>query len=293
MIAFRAPNPRLCASAVVRHSSSITGRVDAYSCVEVTSDVSSFIGDAPRFSVELAASLAGWEADGCKGVWLKVPVSAAGLLPVAMDEHSFVPHHANASHIMLRRWLLHEQLDTMPPPASHFVGCAGFVLNSKQELLVIQEKSGPAAKAKLWKLPGGLVAAGENLAEACVREVHEETGLLTTFDCVASVVESHHAMGPSRSGSSDLYHVCVLRCADGEEAKRLQAQEEEIAAVRWMPIKDVLQIPFYDAAGVFGFAVRAALHCAQGESTGLYNSNLPLLFRDGTCAVNAAAPEVP
>ena len=286
----RAPNPRLCAPAILRHTSSITGRIDAYSCVEVTSDVSSFIADASRFSAELAASLAHWEAEGCKGVWLKVPTSAANLLPIAMNEHSFVPHHANASHIMLRRWLLDEQPDTMPPPASHFVGCAGFVLNSKQELLVIQEKSGPAARANLWKLPGGLVAAGENLAEACVREVQEETGLLTVFSCVASVVESHHPMGPSRSGFSDLYHVCVLHCADAQETKPLQAQEAEIAAVRWMPVTDVLQIPFYNAAGVFGHALRAALRCARGESNGLCNSNLPLLFRDGNCAVNAAAP---
>lgn len=33
----------------------------------------------------------------------------------------------------------------------------------------------------LWKLPGGAVDPGENIQEACIREVWEETGVNASF----------------------------------------------------------------------------------------------------------------
>ena len=36
----------------------------------------------------------------------------------------------------------------------------------------------PEVKNKAWYLPGGMTCGLENVAESCVREVFEETGLL-------------------------------------------------------------------------------------------------------------------
>lgn len=54
------------------------------------------------------------------------------------------------------------------------IGAGGFVLNDKNEVLVIKEKHGPAKH--IWKVPGGRVDPGEEICDAVVREVLEETG---------------------------------------------------------------------------------------------------------------------
>jgi len=67
-------------------------------------------------------------------------------------------------------------------------------LNDKNEILVIQEKNGPAARCMTpsmlgmrpltilsvwWKMPGGAADPGEELHQAAQREVFEETGIRT------------------------------------------------------------------------------------------------------------------
>ena len=49
------------------------------------------------------------------------------------------------------------------------VGC--FVLNERQEVLLVQEKSGPLRGMGVWKMVTGLVDAGEDIVEAAAREV--------------------------------------------------------------------------------------------------------------------------
>lgn len=57
------------------------------------------------------------------------------------------------------------------------VPCVGaVVLDGGGRLLLIQR--GHAPSAGLWSVPGGRVEPGETLAEAAVREVREETGLV-------------------------------------------------------------------------------------------------------------------
>ena len=51
------------------------------------------------------------------------------------------------------------------------------VINHRGELLVVQERKGPAARPGFWKIPTGLVDVGEDIGEAVAREVQEETGI--------------------------------------------------------------------------------------------------------------------
>jgi ADP-ribose pyrophosphatase YjhB (NUDIX family) len=53
--------------------------------------------------------------------------------------------------------------------------CVGAVVVDGDRLLLIRRGRGPAAGE--WSVPGGRVEAGETVAEAVVRELHEETGL--------------------------------------------------------------------------------------------------------------------
>jgi 8-oxo-dGTP pyrophosphatase MutT (NUDIX family) len=50
------------------------------------------------------------------------------------------------------------------------------VVNEKGELLVVQEAIGPLKGKDIWKIPTGLVDAGEDLHIAAARECFEETG---------------------------------------------------------------------------------------------------------------------
>ena len=55
------------------------------------------------------------------------------------------------------------------------VGVGAFVVNSSGQVLVVQERSGVLRGRGVWKMPTGLVAAGEDLTAAAERELLEET----------------------------------------------------------------------------------------------------------------------
>lgn len=53
------------------------------------------------------------------------------------------------------------------------VGCSAVIFDPGREKILLTRRTDNG----LWCLPGGGMAPGENAAEACVREVFEETGL--------------------------------------------------------------------------------------------------------------------
>jgi 8-oxo-dGTP diphosphatase len=73
---------------------------------------------------------------------------------------------------------------SLPTPA---IGVGGIVFNHRGEVLLIQRNQPPATG--LWSIPGGKLEPGESLAEACHREVKEETGLKVQVTAVVAVVE--------------------------------------------------------------------------------------------------------
>ena len=97
----------------------------------------------------------------------------------------------------------------MPSFATHYIGVGGLVLNkNKTKILAIQERK-PISEG-LWKLPGGLVETGENIQEACIREVYEETGVKTAFSSILGFREVLNF----KFGQADIYFVCMLTALD-------------------------------------------------------------------------------
>ncbi len=80
---------------------------------------------------------------------------------------------------MMTKWLPAQLPDTLPPNASHQVGVGAFVVNSRRELLVVQEASGPLRGQGFWKMPTGLVHAGA--AFACAHLCMQVRHCLRTF----------------------------------------------------------------------------------------------------------------
>ena len=180
------------------------------------------------FRAVLAPSLAGWRAEGCKLVWLEVPITRAALIPVAV-EAGFTFHHAGEAYLMMVRQLAEGAF--IPVYATHYIGAGGVVINHRQELLVVSELH-RRGNRPYYKLPGGALQPGEHLVEGVVREVLEETGIQTRFE---SLVCFRHWHG-YRYGKSDIYFVCRL----SPLSEKVVLQPEEIEECLWMPIDDYM-----------------------------------------------------
>ena len=57
-------------------------------------------------------------------------------------------------------WIHDNEPNHLPPYAGHYIGVGGFVVNERDELLVVQERFSPLG-IKHWKLPGGHKDPGE------------------------------------------------------------------------------------------------------------------------------------
>jgi 8-oxo-dGTP diphosphatase len=185
--------------------------------------------DPAAFAQQLTESLESWISDGFKLAWLPLPIAHAAHVPHAVAA-GFVFHHAHAGLVMLTRQLKPGAF--VPSDASHFIGAGAVVINERRELLVIVEKYHAKDRPNFYKMPGGLIDPGEHLADGVMREVLEETGVRTRFE---SVVCFRHQHG-YRFGKSDFYFVCRL----SPLSETINADPEEIADARWMPVDEYL-----------------------------------------------------
>lgn len=181
--------------------------------------------DPETFIKRLNDSIRSWEADGYLVVWLQVPLCKTSLIPRAISA-GFQFHHSGDDYLMLTLQLSHNAY--VPPFASHYAGAGGVVINVSNELLVVCERHRPDNKAPYYKLPGGTLKAGEDLVDAVVREVLEETGIETRFESLVCVRQMHGY----RHGKSDFYFVCKLTPMN----TNILMQTEEIEECIWMPV---------------------------------------------------------
>jgi ADP-ribose pyrophosphatase YjhB (NUDIX family) len=72
----------------------------------------------------------------------------------------------------------------MPHYSHHMVGVGGIVESATGMLLAVRERS---HGVEVWKLPGGYAELGEDLKDAVIREVLEETSVRTEFVSMVSL----------------------------------------------------------------------------------------------------------
>lgn len=240
--------------------STLVAKADSYGGMIVDSNL--LPSHADEFSARLAHSMKVWQEDGKRGIWLKIPTKHAHLVGAAVNGAGFQFHHAQPDYLMLTHWLP-DTPSTLPAGPSHQVGVGAFVLNERKEVLVVQEKNGPLKGKQVWKLPTGLIDRGEDVSAAAEREVLEETGVVACFRAVLSIRQAHGMV----FGNSDLFFVCALHPLPGQED--LQAQEEEIADVRWMPLREYTQTALVRDLPLYKKVMDRCVAYAEGEYGGL------------------------
>jgi len=251
----------------------LVGRRDAYGGVIVDETTTQFPSLPAHFATSLDLSLLAWKAGNVRGVWLDVPIEKSQLISVATDR-GFIFHHADKDHCMLTRWLPSHEASTIPPNASTQVGVGALVVNDDNQVLFVQEAYGPSAGKNIWKIPTGLLEAGEDIAKGVVRELFEETGLEAKFEKVLAFRHSHRAP----FGKSDIFFVCLLRTSR-RGTSDLKLQQQELVNVKWGSYDEFLkqapypsQIPIWDAFyrscvgpdGVVGNVPGFTTHVKQG-----------------------------
>lgn len=202
----------------------LKGQIDQYNGFIV--DEQHLPADPEVFDASLALSMESWRQTGMRGLWIKVPITKSQLVPVAV-KHGFTFHHAQVDYLMLTQWIATDT-NKIPDYATHYVGVGAVVINDREEILVVLEKY--RDQGGRWKIPGGLVDAGEDIGTAAERETLEETGVKTKFLSIMAFREKHHYLWQK----SDLYFVVRLAPLTTEVSR----EEQEIDDCKWMPLKD-------------------------------------------------------
>ena len=132
-------------------------RLDTYN--GVTLDVSklppSSCEDAAAFDAHLTKALQIWAAEEKRGIWIRIPTAQSHLIP-AITSQGFDFQHAAPGEAVLTKWLPKHSESRLPHGPTHQVGIGALVLHPLTgKMLVVQERTGPAAARKLWKMPTG------------------------------------------------------------------------------------------------------------------------------------------
>ena len=184
--------------------------------------------DLDEFKTKLNNTLEKLKEEKAKGITMQIKIDKDGFFSYA-HQKGFKFHHAEGDYAVLTTWLP-DTPNKLPPYASHYVGVGGLVIDWETEkVLLIKEKTGHDTKG--WKIPGGLVDAGEYLSEASVREVLEETGIKTNFVGLLGLREKKNY----KFGRNDIYFVCLLEKINDDDIDQCP---EEIAQCEWLPIAD-------------------------------------------------------
>ncbi|KAF6149926.1 hypothetical protein GIB67_008647 [Kingdonia uniflora] len=176
------------------------------------------------FSSSLRSSLSYWQLKGKKGVWLKLPLEQSELVPIAVKE-GFQYHHAEKEYVMLTYWIPAGS-SMLPANASHQVGVGGFVINEKNEILVVQEKHHAPTFEGVWKLPTGFIL-----------EIDTE---------FVEVIAFRHAHNVAFE-KSDLFFICMLKPL----STQIKIDDLEIQDAKWMSLAEFVEQPHIKGDSMF------------------------------------------
>lgn len=120
------------------------------------------------------------------------------------------------------------------PPT--FVTVDAVVVQSGHVLLI---QRGAAPGKGMWAMPGGFIDPYEQLVDAAIRELREETRVKVPEKVLrGSIVEQEVFADPSRSTRGRTITHCYLFKLDDTEKLPLVKGSDDAAAARWFPLSD-------------------------------------------------------
>lgn len=180
---------------------------------------------------QIENALARWRDEEIHGVWLMLDADAADATSTVIQT-GFAIHHAKPDYICFSIWLPDGLPNSLPTYAFTQIGVGGVVVDADERVLLVKERTSAVEQYQgTWKLPGGINEPGENFADTAIREVHEETGVVSAFVGVVSMRHGHGFL----FGQDDLYVVCKLSVVSAE----LAIDNSEIAEARWFSLDEL------------------------------------------------------
>lgn len=240
------------------------GKKDRYNGVIVNSSCEPCKFDC--FPVKLKESLKHWSSINIRTVWFSVGLKQADWIPV-LAKNGFKFHRTKDDDVIMYKWLPVSEECNVPSFAHTMIGVGAVVMNSVGELLVVRERFSHKAQ---WKLPGGYVEPGENLGDAAVREVLEETSVKTEFLNLVSLRHMHNA----NFGCSDIYFIAHLKPL----SDTIEKCDKEIEACIWMKVEEFLDHPQVHEGNKF-FVRKCMEYRQEGRSIGCVQSDHPVINR--------------
>jgi 8-oxo-dGTP diphosphatase len=119
----------------------------------------------------------------------------------------------------------------------HPIVAVGAIVVDEQERVLLVRRGQPPAQDR-WSVPGGVVEAGETLAEACVREVREETGLEVEIGAPVEIVERITRDAAGKAQFHYVIHDFAARLRGGA-----LCAASDCAEARWVTLDEAAQLP--------------------------------------------------
>ena len=118
------------------------------------------------------------------------------------------------------------------------VSAGGLVVDASGKLGLLigrRDLKDTTGKRILWSLPKGHIEEGETPEEAALREVQEETGIVSVIEKSLGVIDFWFMAGGKR------IHKTVHHYLFRENGGVLAAQESEVDEVAWFPLSEIVE----------------------------------------------------
>ena len=116
----------------------------------------------------------------------------------------------------------------------HIVAAGGIVENDRGEVLIVKHRD-----HKAWAYPGGQVENGENLTDAVIREIKEESGINVSVEkliVISSNTSSYEGTNGYENVPTKVMFDFVCKYIDGE----LLSSTDETTESMWVKKEDAM-----------------------------------------------------